>query len=220
MKEKLFLFLVLVLIACAMVFFGSETKKIVCSNRNHTCYMLTENSLLKSSKEGHIFDVSHKNENVTNDFGDNPDLGHFVCKARRSSVHENSKRKNKIRYYLAPFPQRHDLKFSRPRALNSYSSLAACETDKQVLESYLDSDENEDLVYETSNSRLNFLFYIGASVILLFGLYVLIFGKAVSQENSESAGFVSGQKKDFYEKTREMISEMENELRKSDEDKQ
>ena len=123
MKEKLFLFLVLVLIACAMVFFGAETKKIVCSNRNHTCYMLTENSLLKSSKEGHIFDVSHKNENVTNDFGDNPDLGHFVCKARRASVHENSKRTNKIRYYLAPFTQRHDLKFSKPRALNSYSSL-------------------------------------------------------------------------------------------------
>ena len=118
MKDKLIFFIIVLVLAGGMVIFGSETKSIVCSNRNKTCYSVTENSLLQSKKKGFVFDVSHKHENTTNDFGNETDLGHFACKARRTTIHENSKTSSKVRYYLVPFSQRHGLKFSRPKALN------------------------------------------------------------------------------------------------------
>ncbi len=231
MKEKLFLFIILGLIAGTLFIFGSETKKIVCSNLNHTCYTVTENSILKSTRKGPIFDVSHKNENVTNDFGDNPDLGHFVCKARRHTIHENSKTSYKIKYYLVPFPQRHGLKFSKPKALNSYSSLASCEIDKQALESYLDSDETEDLVYQTAGSKMSILFYVGAAALLLLGLIIVLFGRTMTPAEAEKYKDLTQEQEDaLYEKamaatdklkvfdsiTGGKISQIENELNKFD----
>lgn len=228
MKDKLIFFIIVLVLAGGMVIFGSETKSIVCSNRNKTCYSVTENSLLQSKKKGFVFDVSHKHENTTNDFGNETDLGHFACKARRTTIHENSKTSSKVRYYLVPFSQRHGLKFSRPKALNHYSSLAACEIDKQALESYLNSDETEDFVYQTLGSHMSFLFYVGAGVLLLLGFYVLFFGRAMTPEEAEKYnGLTPEQKKAVYDKavgitnklksfdslTGGKISQIENELK-------
>ena len=237
MKNKLIFFIILLVISGILIIFGADTKKIVCSNKNHTCYSLRENSILKNSRKGVIYDI----RNTSTSSEDEPSVeiipANLVCRAHQVSLQRKSGTKTKTWYYLIPYSNRHHHKIStRKRALNVYSTRSLCEIDREALESYLNSNETKDFVYKTASTNLNFLFYLGAGILILLGLYILIFGKSVTPEEAEKYSDLSEeQKKAIYEKTAGMadklkvfdslaggkISEFDNELKKiNNEDKE
>ena len=232
MKYKLILFIIILVIAGVMVILGADTKTIVCSNNNHTCYNLTENSILKNSRKGMIYDIRNNSKNTEDEASVEIIPAHLVCRAHHVSIQKNSETRTKTRYYLIPYSNRHHHKIStRKRALNTYASRSVCEIDREALESYLNSDETEDFVYKTAGSNLNFLFYIGAAGLVLLGLYILILGKSDTLQKAENYNDLTPeQKNELYEKamtvtdklkvfdsiTDGRISQVEDELKKLD----
>ncbi len=197
MKDKLICFMILILFAVTFFVMAKETTTIVCNNVDRTCHLLKENSLLKTKRvlnytkigdkytrknRGTSFSLTNDGKKTTYSYSKN-NINYLACyKKEKNTINRSGTKTYRTSYLLVPIREVLRNSVQEQDALNRYVSHSFCETDRQVLEKYLNSNDKDIFKHKTTASYINFLFYLGTAFFVIIAFLMLFFGKATSDE--------------------------------------
>ena len=179
--KKLIFACVLLALAYLMGMYLSNYYTIIeCNNTHKTCKTYTHNPFFQTTTQHKAVDVSAKQGTSWQVLGVGKHQMQYVsCKQRQqNALRRDGTKKKKTSYILTSIAKSGTMEW---HVIREYTSQTLCEVDRMAIQTYLNSDSKDPLIYKAAGSWLRYLWYIPAILFVLLAFIVLFKGKVLSE---------------------------------------